>query len=202
MNPKQIDRFFQVLSRELREEAKIFITGAAAGALWGHIRPSADIDFAIELKSRDPRQWDHLEEALERTVRLTGIQANYAEDIDRWGQISILDYKRRAIAYRRFGPLRVYLLDPVAWSIGKMTRYMDADVKDMVEVFRRQRTPANRLIKYWAEALRHSPLSARLLAFRKQVEHFLKSHGRTIWGKVFDPQAAIRQFHRRLGLKE
>lgn len=195
MNPRQINGFFDILARELGKEGKAFVTGAAAGALWGNVRPSADIDFAFET-----RDWNLFERALERTVRLTGIQANYAEDIDRWGLITLMDYKRRAKAYRRFGPLRVYLLDPVSWSIGKMTRYLDPDVQDMVEVFKRQKIPAARLVRNWGQALKQSPRSAALIHFRRQVEDFLKNHGKVIWGKTFNSERSVALFRHHAGI--
>jgi len=195
MNPRQIDRFFAILSRELELEAKVYVTGAAAGALWGRVRPSVDIDFAV-----DSKDWVALQVALDRTVRLTGIQANYAEDIDRWGLITLMDYKRLAKAYRRFGRLRVYLLDPATWSIGKMTRYLDPDVKDMIEVFKRQRVPAHRVVRRWGEALKKSPKTAMLLQFRHQVEDFLKTHGRAVWGPLFKSDSAKALFYRHAGI--
>jgi len=124
MNRRQIDTFFRVLAEQSNEKVTILLTGAAAGAVWGHVRPSVDVDFAVQLRTRGKKTWEKVEAAIERTVRLTGIQANYAEDIDRWGLITLLDYKRRARPYRRFGLLQVRLLDPAYWSVGKMTRYL------------------------------------------------------------------------------
>ncbi len=88
MNRKQIERFFMVLAKELTIPARIILTGAAAGSLWGHLRPSLDIDFAIQPRRRTRQHWERIEQAIQRTVQLTGIRANYAEDIDRWSPIS------------------------------------------------------------------------------------------------------------------
>jgi hypothetical protein len=201
MNRKQVDHFFRTLSRELGEEARAILTGAAAGALWGNIRPSVDIDFAMELKSKAPDLWQKVETAVDRTTRLTGIQANFAEDIDRWGLISLLDYKKHTHLYRRFGRLRVVLLDPAYWSIGKMTRYLDPDIRDMAEVFKRQHVPVLRLVRLWGEALRKSPRSTMLIQFRRQVEDFLRHQGPRIWGQGFNTSEAITAFHRYAKIK-
>src|SRR3990167_1428697 len=131
MNRLQIDRFFTILDRELNAPARIIVTGAAAGALWGHVRPSLDIDFAIQ-PSAGERKWEHVEFAVEKTKALTGISANYAIDIDRWGAISLLDYRQHTHRYKVFGRLAVHLLDPAYWSIGKLTRYLQPDIDDMV----------------------------------------------------------------------
>ena len=200
MNRRQIDIFFRTLSEQLNENAVILLTGAAAGTIWGRVRPSVDVDFAVEVRKRDRKTWERLEAAIERTVKLTGIQANYAEDIDRWGLITLLDYKRHTHPYQRFGLLQIRLLDPAYWSIGKMTRYLDPDVRDMVQVFKRQKVPAERLARLWGRALKKSPRSAALIQFRRQVEDFLRTHGHTIWGKKFDVGKTMRYFYREAGI--
>ena len=196
MNPRAIDRFFDTLANEFGGPATLIVTGAAAGSLWGHIRPSQDIDFGLRLGGHHRGGWERFQAAVNRTVQRTGIQANYAEDIDRWSSITLLDYRRHTAPYRRFGKLNVRLLDPVYWSIGKLGRYFDLDVDDVVRVLKRKRVPADSTIRVWARALRKSPRSTAITQFRNQVEHFLRTYGKTIWGRSFDPEAAIRQFHR------
>src|SRR3989344_6112695 len=147
MDLKQINRFFKILSLKLDSKTKAILTGAAAGAVWGNIRPSVDLDFAIETAKQDADAWTKLEEALEETVKLTGLKADYAEDIDRWGLVSLLDYKERSLPYRRLGFLELRLMDPAYWSIGKMTRYLDSDRKDMAQVFKTQKVSWSRLVR-------------------------------------------------------
>jgi len=200
MNRRQVDTFFRVLAEQSNEKVTILLTGAAAGAVWGHVRPSVDVDFAVQLRTGEKKSWEKVAAAIKRTVQLTGIQANYAEDIDRWGLITLLDYKRRTLPYRRFGLLQVRLLDPAYWSIGKMTRYLDPDVRDMVQVFKRQKVPADRLARLWGAALKKSPRSAALFQFRRQVEDFLQTYGSTIWGKKFDAGKTLRLFYREAGI--
>lgn len=201
MTPRTIDRFFQTLAEEFSRPATIIVTGAAAGALWGHIRPSQDVDFAVQLVGSRPPQWEQFQAAVDRTVERTGLQVNYAEDIDRWGSITLLDYRRHTVPHRRFGTLNVRLLDPVYWSIGKLARYFDVDVHDVVSVLKRTRVPPTSVIRVWGQALRASPRSTAVIQFRNQVEHFLRTYGRVIWGRQFDPDTALRQFHRAVGLR-
>ncbi len=200
MTRAQVDAFFRVLGEQWGEEALVLLTGAAAASIWGHVRPSVDIDFAVRVRKRGRSAWGKLEDAIDRTVRLTGIQANYAEDIDRWGLITLLDYRRHTRPYRRFGPLEVRLLDPAYWSIGKMTRYLDPDVRDMIQVFKRQNVAADQLARLWGRALKRSPRSTALSQFRRQVEHFLRSHGRAVWGREFAPERALRRFYKEAGI--
>ena len=201
MDTTQIDRFFHLVSRDLTQPVRVILTGAAAGALWGSVRPSMDIDFALIPGRRTEAFWNRLAQAIEEAARQIGIRVDYAEDIDRWSSISLLDYQRHTRLYRRFGRLEVRLLEPAYWSIGKMTRYLDPDVRDMVLVFKRQRLGPERLARVWGKALRKSPRSGALSQFRRQVEDFLRIHGRGIWGKKFHAARTLRRFYRSAGIK-
>lgn len=196
MTPQQIDRFFRTLAREYPHSATVIVTGAAAAALWGHVRPSLDIDFSIRTGQRSPSAWSELEQAIDRTVRLTGIRVNYAEDIDRWSSVSLMDYRRHTMPHRRFASLEVRLLDPTYWSIGKLSRYLEPDVNDLVNVVQRWRIRADRLIQVWGRAVRRSPRSLALTQFCRQAEHFFRASGPTIWGNTFDADRAIAKFRR------
>ncbi len=199
MTRRRIERFLATLAAELDAPARAYVTGAAAAALWGRVRPSVDIDFGLEFRGRGRAKvsrWDDLQRAVDRTTKLTGIPANVAEDIDRWGMITLLDYKRSARRYRTFGKLEVKLLKPVNWSIGKLTRRLDADLSDVVEVFKRLGTSATAAATTWGRALRASPASTAQFQFRRNVEDFLRRHGPAIWGRAFDAEATIRVFDR------
>jgi len=198
MNPRQIDRFFRILGHEYDDPATIILTGAAAGSLWGNRRPSLDIDFGVTLHGRRRNRWVLFEHALAKTRKLSGIPVNYAEDLDRWGSISLLDYRRHTRRYRKFRKLDVRLLDPVYWSIGKLSRYLDPDVHDLAAVLKRQRVPVSQLTRIWARAVKASPRSMACEHFCRQTEHFLRRIGPSIWGKTFDGEEAVRQFQRGL----
>src|SRR5262245_27706120 len=107
MNRRQIHRFFSQLAPRLGMPARVFLTGAAAGSLWGSVRPSEDIDFALAFPRSRSVDWERVERAVADASKATSIPANFAEDIDRWGMISLLTYKRAARPYRRFGSLEV-----------------------------------------------------------------------------------------------
>ncbi len=201
MNPKEIERFFKGIAKDFNEEATVYLTGAAAGALMGGVRPSMDVDFGVQLKSGKAQQWDRLAEAIEKNKRLTGLGSNYDEDIDRWGMITLMDYQKHAKLFKQYGQLKVKVLEPAYWSIGKMTRYLQPDIADMEMVFRKKKVPAALLAEVWGRALKSSPRSASLLLFRRQVEDFFIHSGPKIWGKTFDPVKAIQTFHQSSGLK-
>lgn len=195
MNKKNIDDFFSKLSQNsqnVKGGIKIFLTGAAAGSLLGGARPSLDIDFALTCDKKD---FIDAQNAIERTSAVSGIPVNFSEDIDRWSQITFLDYKRHAMPYKRFGKVLVVILEPVYWSIGKIARYLDPDVDDLVRVFKKQRVPALKLAKLWGKALAKSPRSSASFGFKTHVEHFFRTYGRVIWGNEFSPDKHILVFY-------
>jgi hypothetical protein len=204
MTRRRIEHFLGVLARELDRPARAYVTGAAAAALWGRVRPSVDVDLGVELlgpRGDRGRSWQAVETAITRTTRLTGIPANVAEDIDRWGMITLLDYRRSSRRYRRFLKLDVRLLHPTNWSIGKLTRFLDSDVRDVTAVFREQQVAPNTAARTWGRALRASPASTAQIQFRRNVEYFFTRHGRSIWGRAFEPAFAARAFERAAGIK-
>ena len=196
-----INRFFKILAGRLDQETYVLLTGAAAANILGQVRPSMDIDFAVRIKRGNRQAWMKMEEAIQKAVQMTGIHANYAQDIDRWGLISLMDYLKHTLPYQRFGTIKVEVLAPAYLSIGKMTRYLAPDIQDMIHVFRKQRTSHLLLSRTWGLALRKSPKSTALFHFQKQVEDFIRRYGRKIWGKQFDRNQAILRFHEAAGIK-
>lgn len=190
MKKSDIDIFFKELGKELKKPAKIWLTGGAASLLLGGVRPTMDVDFAFS----GGGSLDQFEININKAHQKSGLNAEYAEDIDRWSMISFLDYKKHSTLYKKIGKIQVFILDPEYWSIGKITRYLDSDVSDMVAVFKKQKTTPDQLIKVWAQALKKSPKSEALFHFKKHVEHFLKAHGTKIWGNKFVEQIFCEKF--------
>jgi hypothetical protein len=201
MDRQQIDRFFKILAAEFQKEAVIILTGAAAGTILGSKRPSVDIDFAVDIKKPSESKWKEFDTAVRNAIAETGIQASYAEDIDRWGMITLLDYRNSTKFLKKYGHLTLSVLHPAIWSIGKVTRFLDPDIKDMIQVFRKTKISPTRLAETWGKALRKSPRSTALIRFRRQVEGFFKSFGKKIWGRNFNATKTIRQFHKSAGIK-
>ncbi len=196
MTPRQIEKFFTGLSKELGCAATVYLTGAAAGALLGRVRPSLDIDFGLVLSGRSKRSWEDVALAVRRTSSIMAIAASVAADIDRWGMITLLDYKRSSTKMFQCGLLQVRVLAPLNWSIGKITRFIEPDIHDVVDVFRKRHITFKSAAALWGKALRASPSSTSQFLFRRNVEHFFTDRGKGIWGRRFDPEEAISAFHR------
>lgn len=202
MDRRQIDSFFREFQKNFGGKITISLTGAAAGSLMGKIRPTLDIDFAVQIpnRSRKNKIWEEVEVAVQKTTARTGIAANFAEDIDRWSMIHFLDYKKRSKFYKRFGKVMVRILNPEYWAIGKFARYLDLDVQDLVTVLKHERVSSEVLANILGRALKKSPRSTALFQFRKQVEHFLKTYGTEVWGRAFPTEKTLSIFHRAAGI--
>ena len=200
MKSPPTQHFFRALSKQLDEPVKVFLTGAAAGALFGNLRSSADVDFAIEPARGRKGNWHKIDDALKRASRATGISVQYARDIDSWGMISLLDYRGKSLPYQKFGSVEVRTLHPAYWAIGKFTRYLESDVQDLATVLKKKKVPPAQLAKTLGKALRQSPPSSQRFQFRQHVEQFLKDYGRKIWGTRFDLSGSIRLFHQAAGI--
>lgn len=188
MDTKDIDDFFKQASKEIPTPTTIVLVGGAAALLMGGVRPTEDIDFAVTSKSPA----DLVAQGIAACEKSSGIRTEYAEDIERWSMITLLDYKKHTRPYKTFGKLKVAILEPEYWSIGKVGRYYDSDVSDMVVVFKKQKTDPKKVSRVWGRSLRESPLSDDFFHFRKHACHFAQTYGKKIWGSKFDAGAFIK----------
>lgn len=189
MRKSDVDRFFRELSRSVRVPVKVYLTGGIASWFWGGERPTADIDFGLKVEQDQGEVGDLIVE----TSRRLSIPVQFSEDIGRWGMVGVRHYEKGARLHRRFGQVTVYLLDPVIWSIGKISRYYQSDVADLVAVFRRQKPDPGQVVQCWRRALLESPQSTAQLLFQKTAEDFLTTYGKAIWGRGFDPDKYVRR---------
>lgn len=174
---KDIDRFFHEVSIKIKRPLKVYLLGGVAAWFQGGVRPTEDIDFGVDRLSSD------INEILAETSRALQIPIQFSDDPQRWGMINIPSWTRGAKLYRRYGRLLVYVMAPGRWAIGKLNRYLESDVEDIVAVFKKQKPPLSPTLHLWRRALRESPHSSDQQLFKNQVDHFLKNYGQKIWGK-------------------
>ena len=194
MNKIKIHAFFKRLDTNLKETATVIVVGASAASLMGHVRPSFDIDFEIRLKRHVRIKKIRLAKAIIQSAQETGVAVNFSENIGGWSMINYLDYRKTAVAYKHFGKLDVKIIEPAYWTIGKMTRFLELDVQDMVKIIRKKKIQPKRLIGIWAQAFKTSDLSLELGQFKDHVLYFLKSYSKKIWGKKIEVQSLIELF--------
>jgi len=203
-SPADLDSFFEELTRHVPCPVKIILTGGAEALLLGSARPTGDIDFEItpitpaETQERD---WTAVEAAIAAASQVTGVTVQYSTDIDRWSSIALPHYRRHTRLYRRFGCVRVHRLEPVYWAVPKLARHLDTDASDIEAVLRAEGVKPEPLARLCGRALRASPRSTAQFSFRQHVEHFFRARGEAVWGAAFDPEAAVRAFHRAAGIR-
>lgn len=196
-----IDRFFLELDKETDTPLKIILTGAMAGMIMGNVRPSVDIDFEVKIDSKEKKE-ESVNSAIQTVSERLGIPVEYSDNIEGWGQISFLNYRDTAELYKQIGKIRVFVLSPECWSIGKISRYIELDQKDVAAIFKKKSIRFEKICDFWALALRSSPLSGRSREFRDHVINFFQEEGQNVWGKDFDPTEAIKRFKTKAGIPE
>ncbi len=195
MNRAQVERYFRRLGEAYSKKCRVILTGAAAGALYGRVRATMDVDFAA--KAAD---WRGFSKAVEEVSRRTGIAAQCTEDIDRWSSVTLMDYAEHTYLYKKYGSLELRLMEPPYWAIGKFSRYLDPDIKDLVKVFKKTTTRWQDVAVVAGKALRKSPKSTSLFLFKRQIEDFFSWQGIKVWGRTFDAKDAIELFYTNAGV--
>ena len=190
MQPEDIDHFFKVVSDHIDQPMRVGITGGTAANLFGTVRNTLDIDFEYQSELA----LDKVQHAINQAEQQTGIAAEFADDIDHWGMISLADYRQKLVPYKKIGHVDIYTLSVGHWSIGKLARYFEPDVQDLIQVFKKQNPTLDRLIEIWLNALSLSPKSPAQFEFKRHVVHFIQEHGKGIWGKTFDSETFLKGF--------
>lgn len=191
-----IDRFLRALAERVPCPTKVILTGGGEALLLGGQRATGDLDIGLEIAERYRERWPEVEAAVAAAAARTGLSVQYSSDIDRWSSISVPPALRRTRPLKRLGRLIVHLLDPTVWAVYKLARYLDSDVHDLLAVLRAEHVVPAKLARVCGHALRASPRSSALYLFRRQVEHFLREHGRRVWGRRFDAERAVAEFYR------
>ena len=96
--------------------------------------------------------------------------------------ISINDSRNTVLPYSNFGKIKVRILDPLDMIIGKIERFTDVDIQDVTYLIEKFSIKAEELLAVWARALRNSIKSEKNFLFRKQVESFIKTYSKSLWG--------------------
>ena len=199
MKPEKINQFFVALDRELHLPAEVIIIGASAESLMGHVRPSLDIDFEIRAKSGHSGLFrKNVVRAIETAQEKVKIAVNYSENIKGWSMINYLDYRKTAIPYKKIGLLDVKIMAPEYWTIGKMTRFLELDIQDMLKIIKAKNIAPERLRKIWIKAFASSDLSLELGQFKQHVIFFVERHGTGMWGRSFNAEKWIQEFTAKL----
>lgn len=194
MKRQQVERFFQELSKRWKFQTRVLLLGGAEALVLGGTRPTLDVDFEVRFLSQKS-SWEEFNKVAREASVHTGIGAQYAESVERWSQVTLLDYRRHTRLLGRFGTIEVRILDTEYWSIGKIARYWDQDIQDMLAVFQREKPDPLRVARVWAKAIAHSPRSTGLDLTKRQVLHFFRTFGKGIWGPSFDVKPIEKLFH-------
>jgi hypothetical protein len=185
--------YFRDLGKKLETPVVVAVTGGIAASILADERTTDDIDFAI---LKGIKQHQEITKLLDALAEEHGIAVQYSEDIGRWSMIDMLDWRRHSKPYHRFGMLEVRVLEPLYWSIGKVSRGMQRDFDDIVKVFKKKKIPWEKAVRLWSKALRKSPVSESRGQALRQMEDFFTHEGKKVWARTFEPKAALAELRR------
>ena len=195
MKIRDVTHFFEELDKRVSFPMTVILTGGAAAALFGKSRATQDIDFEVHFRVRKKESsdaWEEFKRHLNEVAVRTKIIPQYSENIDRWSLIALP--KKTSRLFRKAGKIEIRLLDPGLWAIGKLTRFLPVDVRDLCAVLSKTKPNPQKLARLWGQALRESPPSPAQGQFRRQVEQFFSQNARQIWGRWASPEKLIALF--------
>ena len=177
----QLHQFLRELASRWKKPLKLILTGAWASASWGYVRATQDVDFEVSgLAATEAEAFDTVARAAGEAA---GLAVQYSTNIDRWSSIVLLDYREHTKRWKRIGTLDVHVLDVRHWSIGKLNRYIDRDIQDLIEAFRRLKPDPVTLAQFWRKAIANSPASTQQWQTKQQALSFFRQHGQQVWGE-------------------
>lgn len=179
MKKEDIHQFFIELSEAYKNPVEIILIGGAASLLMGGSRPTMDIDFQIKLK--DPSDFEDLNKSMMDISQRLGIAIQFSENVERWSSLSLLDFEKHVKLYREFTNVKVFLPDPIYWSIGKIGRYLISDCQDMIAVFKKTQPDPYQLAEIWSKCIQQSPRSEQLFLVKKYMFDFFSQYAKKIW---------------------
>jgi len=202
MTARDIARFFTALARAWPHRTDILLIGGAAAVLDGSTRPTLDVDFEVAFgKPRSSEDAEVFAAALRQAEAASGVEGQFTEDIGAWSPIALPPWRRSARPWKRFGPIRVGLLDPGFYVVSKLRRGNADDFSDLMLIARRHRLNWRQLAGLCGKSVRLSPSSTALRGFVRRVEYLFREHGREIWGTGFNSVQAIILFRRNCGVR-
>ena len=195
MTRREIERFFTALSRTWKEPLEVILIGGAAAVLAGSVRPTYDVDFEARPGGPSgPEDGDLLASAVNRATTATGVEAQFSQDIDRWGEVVMPPYRETAQRWRSFGRITVRLLEPSVYAVSKLRRGAEKDFEDIILVGRATGLSWKGLARSAGWSVRKSPMSTLLNPFIRRVDYFFRVHGRELWGERFKADEAMALF--------
>ena len=124
--------FLQRLSERYTRPAILYLLGGSALCLLGSPRTTVDVDYTFEVGPEDVAQFQTALTELATEMRLDLDDVPLGEFIP----LPPAAYERRQLV-GRFGQLEVYVFDPYSIALSKIARGFEADLEDVVFMWRK-----------------------------------------------------------------
>jgi len=127
-----LEAFLQRLGERYPHPATLYLLGGSALCLLGSPRTTVVVDYAVEVEPEEKTQFQAALAELAAEMRLDLEDVPLAEFIP----LPPEAYERRR-PVGRFGQLEVYIFDPYSIALSKIARGFEADLEDVVFLWRK-----------------------------------------------------------------
>jgi hypothetical protein len=126
-----LNAFLQRLGERCSHPASLYLLGGSALCLFGSPRTTVDVDYTFDVEPEDAGRFQATLAELAAEMRLDLDDVPLAEFIP----LPPAAHERRQLV-GRFGQLEVYIFDPYSIALSKIARGFEADVEDVIFLWR------------------------------------------------------------------
>jgi hypothetical protein len=123
--------FLERLGKRYRRPATLYLLGGSALCLLGSPRTTVDVDYTFDVEPEEADRFQSVLAELAAEMRLDLDDVPLAEFIP----LPPEAHERRQLV-GRFGQLEVYIFDPYSIALSKIARGFEADLEDVVFLWR------------------------------------------------------------------
>ncbi len=164
--------FFRRLGERYPHPAKLYLLGGSALCLLGSPRTTLDIDYTMELEAEQGARFQAVLNELAVEMRLDLEEVPLAEFIP----LPPGAYERLQLV-GQFGQVEVYIFDPYSIALSKIARGFEADVEDVVFMWREGVIAFDELERQFQAVL---PRAAETDIIPQEFREYLTEVGRRI----------------------
>ena len=141
-------QFLQRLGERYPSSAILYLLGGSALCLLGSPRTTVDVDYTFEVATEEIADFQATVNALAAEMHLDLEDVPLAEFVP----LPPDAYERRQLV-GRFGQLEVYIFDPYSIALSKIARGFEADIEDVIFMWREGLIELNLLERHFQAVL-------------------------------------------------
>jgi len=171
LDQERLRLFFEGISREIRSDLTVYLTGGTV-LIYHGIRPATtDIDFGFD--ATDSIDRESLPELAQRIAGLD-IRVQCSEEMAGWSLMPLPRYRERALLLGRYGRLTVKSIHPIDLVLAKVHRGYAEDLADAKALMDHFQLSMEELGVRFKEIFAAYPASTEKGEFRQGFDRFVQ----------------------------